>query len=144
MARPTGVVYDHIALIDTSAVIALYDPAEQRHVDAKVFWEGDNGLVWATVNATSHELYTRVRYREAVPAALEHYQFLRGGSIQVLAFTEDDEKHAEEILAKYAEHSISFHDALCAAVMLRAGIYKIFTFDRDFWILGFEVLPGIT
>jgi predicted nucleic acid-binding protein len=37
----------------------------------------------------------------------------------------------------------SYHDAVCSAMMLRSGIYKIFTFDRDFQILGFQILPGI-
>jgi predicted nucleic acid-binding protein len=38
----------------------------------------------------------------------------------------------------------SFHDALCAVTMHRAGIYKVFSFDSDFWTLGFEVMPGRT
>ena len=46
------------------------------------------------------------------------------------------------MLTKYGEHKISHHDALCAAVMLRTRIYQIFTFDRDFQILGFQVIPG--
>jgi len=40
--------------------------------------------------------------------------------------------------------SEQFHDALCASVMKREGIYRVFTFDKHFWSFGFEVLPGAT
>ena len=53
-----------------------------------------------------------------------------------------DEKSALAILERFSEHAISFHDALCAAVMRRLGIYRVFTFDKDYWVMGFEVLPG--
>jgi predicted nucleic acid-binding protein len=45
-------------------------------------------------------------------------------------------------LEKYSDQKISFHDALCAAVMLRIGAYRAFAFDKHFWIMGFEMLPG--
>lgn len=143
MAQLGRVVYRDAALIDTSAVIALFDQGERFHAEAKTCFSGA-GLSWAALNVTSHEAFTRIRYRDSLQSALQHYRFLRQSPVQMIPFEPGDEDQAEQLLLKYHDHRISFHDALCAAVMLRAGMYRIFTFDRDFHILGFEVLPGIT
>lgn len=135
--------YEQFALIDTSAVIALHDPADQFHAEALRFFSSDPDLDWGALNATTHECFTHVRYRGAFQAAIEHYEFMRRDVIRILEFVRDDEDRAEDILRRYSDHPISFHDALCAAVMLRFGIYKIFSFDRHFRILGFEVMPGL-
>lgn len=135
--------YEQFALIDTSAVIALHDPDDQFHADALRFFGAEPDLDWGALNATTHECYTHVRYRGAFQRAMEHYEFMRKDTFRILEFLPEDERKAEDILRRYSEHPISFHDALCAAVMLRLGIYKIFSFDRHFRILGFEVMPGL-
>ena len=137
--------YRDVALIDTSAVLALLDPTEQFHVDARLLYTGNTVLVWATLDVTSHETYTRARYTPLpTRAALEYYEFLRtSAGITTHHFSKDDETEARAILERFSDHEISFHDALCAAAMKRLGILKIFTFDRDFATLGFIVLPGV-
>lgn len=135
-----GTLRDHIALIDTSAVIALFDKHEEQHSRAKVFYE-ESSLDWAAVDLTAHETFTRLRSRTDVKRGLEGFDFLRT-NLTVIEFQRSDEVRARSILTKYADHRISHHDAICAAAMLRSGIYKIFTFDRDFLILGFQVVPG--
>lgn len=138
-------LYSGQALIDTSVVIALFDPSDQFYDEARrYFQENAAGFVWATLNETSHELYTRVRFQADTQTALKRYDFLRSGEFHVLDFDSDDENSARSLIEQYEEHTISFHDALCAAIMSRAGIYKIFSFDHDFWTLGFEVHPGQT
>ena len=95
------------------------------------------------MDVTSHETYTRARYRSTARVAREHYSFLRTTTgISLYRFKESDEIEAIEILNRYSDHRLSFHDALCAAAMKRLGIAKVFTFDRDFAVLGFMVLPG--
>jgi uncharacterized protein len=135
-----GILRDNIALIDTSAVIALLDDREALHTDARHFLE-DCPLDWASVDLTAHETFTRLRARTDVVRGFRGFDFLRT-DLTVINFLRDDELRARSILEKYADHSISYHDAACAAVMLRSGIYKIFTFDRDFLILGFQIIPG--
>ena len=136
-----GPLYSHIALIDSSAVIALEDSRENHHLEARRFFKAQKGLTWAAVNVTWHETFTRIRYRRDVVSALSGFDFLRAGGIVGLNFEKADEVKARDLLIQYGDHKISFHDALCAAVMHRNGIYRIFTFDKDFWILGFQVLP---
>lgn len=141
MIRPW---YEGAALIDSSAVIALHDPGEQFHSDAVSFYAKSSDLAWCTLNVTAHEVFTRVRYRASVVRALEHFDFLRDTSgHRLYRFEADDEVEARDILERYSEHAISYHDALCAAAMKRLGILRIFTFDRDFAVMGFEVFPGV-
>lgn len=135
-------VYEKAVLIDTSAAIALHDPAEQFHDDARRFFSRREEFQWAVLDSTSHECFTRVRYAGQFQTAHEHYRFLRGSGFHLLRYTEEDEGEAESTLTRFSQHSLSFHDALCAAVMKRFGIYRVFTFDSDFFKLGFEIVPG--
>ncbi|MGO8813250.1 MAG: type II toxin-antitoxin system VapC family toxin [Terriglobia bacterium] len=139
-----GIVYDRMVAVDTSAVIALHNPRDQFHDQAVQFFETAEGFVWLALNVTTHELFTRVRYDEGLPSALSRYDFMKGERFRPLSFDANDEISARNLLEKYHDQTLSFHDALCAVVMIREGIYKIFSFDRDFWIFGFEVLPGTT
>lgn len=138
--------YERATLIDSSAVIALHDPVEQYHSDAIGFYSRSD-LEWCTLDVTAHEVFTRVRYRASVARAWEHFDFLRStGGFRLYRFDPDDEVEAREILTRYDEHTISYHDALCAAAMKRLGILRIFSFDRDFAVMGlemgFEVRPS--
>ncbi len=139
-----GVVYEHTALIDTSAVIALSDPNDRFHKDAAVFFKGAQDFLWFTVSTTAHELFTRMRYDRGLNEALGCFDYLRADPFQVLSFDSSDEQKARSLLQKYDDQVLSFHDVICAVVMLRRGIYKIFSFDKDFWVLGFQVVPGRT
>jgi len=130
-------------LIDTSAAIALFDSEDQFHNEAKAFYEGSQ-FAWYVVNTTTHELFTRVRYDEGLPQALKHYDFLRSPIFHLLNFNQEDENNARTILAKYNDQDFSFHDVLVRVVMIRNGIYKIFAFDKHFWTLQLQVVPGPT
>lgn len=124
-------------------MVALHDPADQFHGEARTLFAARASTAWVALDVTAHESYTRSRYRLDYVAAIEHYRFLRQNTrIELLRFRAEDEDEAEAILSRYAEHALSFHDALCAAAMKRIGIFQIFTFDRDFAILGFALLPG--
>lgn len=136
-------LYAGIALVDTSAAIALKDPADDFHTEATAFFESTSSLVWTYLNITAHETFTRRRYDQGLAPALESFDHVRE-SFRVLDFQPEDEDRARSLLSSYSDQVLSFHDALCAAVMLRHGIAKVFTFDSDFWILGFEVVPGMT
>ena len=140
MIRPW---YEKAVLIDSSAVIALHGPSEQFHSDAVSFYSVSNDVVWCTLDVTAHEVFTRVRYRSSLVQALEHFDFLRNtNDFHLYRFDPVDEVEARNILGRYADHTISYHDALCAAAMKRLGILRIFAFDRDFSVMGFEVFPG--
>lgn len=129
-------------LIDTSAAIALLNPKESNYKIANKFYYSNTNLVWTSINSTAHESYTRARYDYNFICAIEIYNFLKGDNLYLINFDKRDEDNALSILKKYKKNALSFHDALCAAIMKKFGIYRIFTFDSDFYIFGFEVLPG--
>ena len=136
-----GSIYEKYALVDTSAVVALFDPKDKFHVVARTFLRNTDLTLFA-LNVTSHESFTRGRYDHGLARGREHFDFLRSSVLFQIRFTEDDEKEAYRMLSKYTDQLLSFHDALCGAAMLRAGIYKIFGFDKDFFTFGFELVPG--
>jgi predicted nucleic acid-binding protein len=139
------VLYEAAALIDTAAVVALFDSSDGRHEAARLFFAASEcELTWFAVDATSHESYTRIRYNLNHATAAAAFGWLRSDRVRTLRFQPEDEDAALRTLKKYHDHALSFHDALCAAIMLRIGIYKVFTFDRDFWTMGFQVVPGTT
>ena len=135
----------HAIFIDTSAVVEIEDSRAIFHEDACRFLEFCNeGIVWASLNATTHETYTRIRYDLGFENAIRRYDWLRGSEVTCLSFSKEDEHEARNQLIKFNEHKLSFHDALLAVVMKRVGAYRVFSFDHHFFIFGFEVLPGIT
>jgi predicted nucleic acid-binding protein len=131
--------------IDTSAVVEIEDSRAIFHEDACRFLESRNeGIVWVSLNATTHETYTRIMYDFGHSIALRRYDWLRGEEVTCLSFSKEDEQEARRQLIRYSDQKLSFHDALLAVVMKRVGAYRVFSFDHDFFIFGFEVLPGFT
>jgi len=135
---------DSAIFIDSSAVIALKNPSDQFHDSANNYFELVQGVRWVVMNSTTHETYTRIRYDDSLKLALEVYDWLKSPKFHNIPFEAKDEDQAREILEEYRDHTFSYHDALCAAVMLRIGLFRIFSFDKHFWILGFQVELGNT
>ena len=131
-------------LVDTSAAIALQEPKDPFHIHAQDYFTTTEGVRWVVMNATTHEAFTRRRYDDSLPSGLRIYDFLTKSPFKVVAFEDVDEIEAANILRHYDDQVFSFYDALCFAVMKRIGLYRVFTFDSDFWILGFQVEPGVT
>lgn len=130
--------------VDTSAIIALKDGRAKYHEDAQRFWETATGIVWASLNATAQETYTRARFSLGFGTALRLYDLLKSEDVTSISFSGHDEDQARITLERFSEHDLSFHDALLATVMKRVGGYRVFTFDHHFYLFGFEVLPGPT
>jgi len=138
-------LYANAVLIDTSACVAAFDEADALHTEATTTLAqltSDGHYLLCAVNVTAHESFTRIRYNARLNAGLLGYSWLRSEGLETIQFSDDDEREALSLIRKYSSVRLSFHDALCAAVMLRLGIYRIFSFDADFWAFGFELIPG--
>jgi predicted nucleic acid-binding protein len=129
-------------LIDTSAILALNDPKDQYHISAFDFFRTRIDTVqWVVLNSTKHEAFTRARYLLNFDRAISIYDFLSKELIYQIRFKEIDEQETIKLLMKYKDEKLSFHDALCASIMMRLGLYRVFTFDKDFIVFGFDIFP---
>lgn len=137
--------YAGAVLIDTSAIVALVDDHDAYHSAAtECFNDLSSQVSFCAVDVTAHESFTRLRYAATLKAGLSGFNFLRETNVRTLQFNNDDEQRALELVRKYSDKKLSYHDALCAAVMLRHNMFRIFSFDSDFWVFGFELCPGAT
>jgi predicted nucleic acid-binding protein len=139
-------LYTDAVLIDTSACVAAFDEEDALHLQATATLAqlaAEAQVLLCAVNVTAHESFTRIRYNARLDAGIDGYSWMRSEGLQTIQFADADEVEALSLIRKYSSVKLSFHDALCAAVMLRLGIYRIFSFDADFWTFGFELIPGV-
>ena len=73
-AQCGGTLRSDLALIDTSAVVALFDKHDTQHEKAKLFF-AESPLAWAAVNLTAHETFTRLRYGAMWPSGSKALTF---------------------------------------------------------------------
>ncbi len=140
----SGGLLSQAVFIDSSAVLELEQEDAKYHMAAGALWASGSGVVWASLNATAQEAYTRARTNLGFEPAIRLYDMLKADPVLHIAFKGEDEAEARAILVKYKDQDLSFHGALLAAVMKRVGSYRVFSFDHHFYLFGFEVLPGPT
>ena len=138
-------IYQGYVLVDSSALIALIDEQDQYHDVSVIALEelvNEPDVRLFICNLTVYETYTRLRYLFSWERAVQVWQFI-STRIQPrhIEFRSHLEATTREILERYRSHKLSFHDAGCAAIMLDQKIGRVFTFDSDFSIIGFERYP---
>jgi hypothetical protein len=131
-----------LIFVDTGAFLALYLKRDQYHRQAHKTFRA-LPRPFSTSNHVVDELATLLGriagYRYAADRIHDLYV---SESIEVVASTRDDEMEAIRWMRKYADKEISFTDCISFAVMRRAGIRTVFTFDRHFRDAGFEIVTG--
>lgn len=134
--------------VDTSAFIALLWRGDRWHKDAASFYRNITGRPKITSNLVVAETYGRLRYGASYDFAV---RFLRGlreaqdqGSISLVRSDEALEQKAEKLLAQFQDQDISYVDAVSFAIIRDLLINDVFCFDKHFYLLGCNVLPGFT
>lgn len=130
--------------VDTSALVALKNKSESRHLQAtngfKTLLEKNFRIV--TSNFVFAEVYTLLRYRVNHHVAVEIGNLIRQNKlIQYLRITEEIESSAWEIAVSYKDKDFSFTDCASFALMEKLGINDAFTFDDHFKQFGFTIFP---
>jgi len=131
--------------IDTSALIAFFNPKDRNHKIAKSFFR-DMALEGNSFVLGRHLLLEflsgaskRVGKRKAI---LIKEKIMASKFIEVVSETNEDWENAWECFEKYSDKDgIDMFDCLSFSIMRRLGIKKAFTFDRDFETAGFIKLP---
>lgn len=142
--RTSTIVTFTMTFVDTAAFLARYLSKDQYHRAALDSWreleQADEPLV--TSNFVLDETFTLFgRYAHYSFAAERAKIIYTSKALTILRPGLDDELVALELFTKYAEHRISFTDAVSFVLMRKHGIAQAFTFDRHFAHAGFEVVP---
>lgn len=126
--------------VDTGAFLAFYIKRDQYHRQAHKLFRSIP-RPFSTSNHVADELATLLGRIAGYRYAADRIEDLYASeSIEVLASSREDEIEAIRWMRKYSDKEISFTDCVSFAIMRRAGIRSVFTFDRHFRDAGFEVI----
>ena len=134
----------HEVFVDTSAWIAAIDGRDKYHKAAREVYtrlvEERHTLV--TTNLVVAETQILIRRTGDHARAMRFLQSLRGSPRLHRVYSDASlETAAEAILEAHPDQDFSFADAVSFAVMQVHGLTQVFTFDRLFAVLGFQVFP---
>jgi hypothetical protein len=136
--------------VDTGAFCAISDSRDDFHAVAtrqfSLMLKDKHPLV--TTNFVVDETYTWIRYRLGAVQAL---QFVRkvwesekgNPALEVVTVTRALEQRAVRLLEKFADQDISYTDATSLALIQERKLTRAFTFDRHFYTLPIEIVPGM-
>jgi hypothetical protein len=133
--------------IDTGAFIALLDPNDDLHLEAKTFFQTLPPAVYhLTTQAVAGECYTFFRYRHGANAAVRWLDYLDNAQtshhLRLLYSDNIDGMRAEHILRRFQDQALSYIDALSLAAAERHKAQAIFGFDHHLGLTGLPLLPG--
>lgn len=92
---------------------------------------------------TIHETHRRILYDVGPRAARQFLDRIRDGSANILRPEAPDDGDALALIDRYSSLNLTLTDAVNMAVMRRYGILTAFTFDADFWVVGFRCIPPL-
>ncbi len=129
--------------VDTSAWIMLINKSEQQHSEAVNIYSLLQDVKLVTSNYVLSETYPWLRKRNSFKSA---YSFLQSiwrkaelNQLDLIYAAPVLEKQAGQLLYKYAEHEISYADAVSFAIMKNMGIKTAFAYDKHFSTAGFSI-----
>lgn len=128
-----------IALVDSSAVLALLNANDRWHARAVETLEElvARGAALVTTNFLVAECHALLVAGLGSPIAREWLLSLDWNVVRV---SYGDEQRATEIISRFRDESFSYTDATSFAVFERCGLDRAFTFDRHFVQYGIPVV----
>lgn len=140
-----GSIYKYAVLIDTGPLYAIVDTADGKHHEASACLREISKLRLPLFvsNLTIAECHRRVLHSLGIRRGLEFLTNIYDGSVNVEWVGPADDRKAREIVERYLDQDISLTDATSAALMIRLGIIKVFSYDHHFNIMGFLRIPPL-
>jgi uncharacterized protein len=125
------------ALIDTGAILALVDRADEWHVPCVEVYDRSK-LPLFTTQAVLTEVFHLTRGDRRLIASV--WTLLDSGAIQMSSISNGELPEIHELMDDYADRPMDFADATLVHLAARESISLILTVDRD----DFETyrLPG--
>lgn len=130
--------------VDTGAFVAKEIVGDQFHAIARQSWSEveQRGHRLVSSEHILDESVTLIARRSHYAFAAQWGQDVMASGIEWLRAGEDDWARALVLMRKFADQGVSFTDCLSAVLMKRAGLKRVFGFDRHFEAMGFRVWPG--
>jgi predicted nucleic acid-binding protein len=130
-------------LADTGALLALFNPRDALHQQARRFAKDAVGARFLLTELILSETVTRLRARTGAARAADVGAALLNSRRYEILFV--DARLVEAGLAelrRFGDKRLSLVDAVSFAVIRALGLDGSFTFDRDFRDCGFDVYPA--
>jgi len=129
-------------LADTGALLALFNPRDDFHQQAKRFVREAAKTRFVVTELIVSETVTRLRARtSAARAADVGAALLKSQRYEVLFVDTALLEAGLTDLRRFADKRLSLVDAVSFAVIRSLALDGSFTFDRDFRDCGFAVFP---
>jgi predicted nucleic acid-binding protein len=133
--------------VDSSAFLALDDPAERFHQETVAAFQElvREQARLLTTNFVFDETYTLLLVRLGRQRAVEWGEHVQAGSIvRLMRVDEDHEVRAWEIILGFGDKAFSYTDATSFAVSESLGIGEALSLDRHFHQFGaLRILPHL-
>jgi predicted nucleic acid-binding protein len=130
-------------LVDTGALLALFNPRDQLHLPARRFAQSARHVRFVTTELIVAETVTRLRARLDAGRAADIGTALLHSRRYELLFV--DARLVEAGIAelrRFADKDLSLTDAVSFAVIRDLALGGAFAFDRNFRDCGFAMYPA--
>lgn len=135
--------------VDTSAFYALADIADRNHHRATAYYDTLTAVSLVTTDHILIECWFLIGSRLGRHAAIQFWDGLRTGIVDIVPVGRPDLDHARETMERFPDQPFSLADATSFAVMERERITRAFSFDAHFRVYrygenasrSFEVHP---
>lgn len=134
-------------LVDSSALYSMVDRRDPRHADVSEALADETSVIIVAQVALCEVTHLIAR-RLGGATELAFLAGLAASDWRLEPLEPSDLARVVEILERYADASIGFHDASIVAIAERLGVRRIYTLDRrDFALVrprhvpSFEILP---
>ena len=121
--------------VDTSMFFAAVDAGDERHADARRVLGSEDSLV--TSDHVLAETWSLIDLRLGWAAAEGFWAGVREGSVEIEDVVPADLEVAWSIGEAFPDQRFSLSDRTSFAVMLRLGIHRAASLDKDFAVFRF-------
>jgi predicted nucleic acid-binding protein len=133
-------------LIDSAALLALYDRGDKYHLRAKRAFQSlsEEKVTFIVTDYLVAEATTLILGRAGhLQAVICGDWLLNLPRVRLLRVEVDVWNEAWQLFKKYDDKEFSFVDCASFIVMRREHLVDAFTFDRHFEQMGFRLWPGL-